>query len=96
MISYLICFDISDDATRAKIARTLEQYGIRVQYSVFQCHFRTDAHKNHLHLKLHAITNQKKEYSAKIYFYNLSKATIAQSHDLHNRPIGMQPAYVIL
>ena len=35
---YLIAFDISDDKRLRKVANTLLNYGIRVQYSVFECH----------------------------------------------------------
>lgn len=34
---YLISYDISDTKLRNKIAKTLEGYGRRVQYSVFEC-----------------------------------------------------------
>lgn len=33
----VISYDISDDRRRNKIARLLEGYGYRVQYSVFEC-----------------------------------------------------------
>lgn len=33
----VISYDISDDRRRVKIAKTLEDYGTRVQYSVFEC-----------------------------------------------------------
>jgi CRISPR-associated protein Cas2 len=32
---YLIAYDISDDARRTRVAKKLESYGDRVQYSVF-------------------------------------------------------------
>lgn len=34
---YLVCFDIVDDSTRAKVAKALKGYGYRVQKSVFEC-----------------------------------------------------------
>jgi CRISPR-associated protein Cas2 len=33
----VVAYDIEDDRRRARIARTLEGYGERVQYSVFEC-----------------------------------------------------------
>lgn len=33
---YLITYDISKDKTRAKVSKLLEDYGKRVQYSVFE------------------------------------------------------------
>lgn len=34
---YAIAYDIADDRNRNKVAKTLEGYGKRVQYSVFEC-----------------------------------------------------------
>lgn len=34
---YLISYDIRDDKRRTKIMKTLEDFGHRVQYSVFEC-----------------------------------------------------------
>lgn len=33
---YVICYDISDDRRRMRVARTLEKLGVRVQGSVFE------------------------------------------------------------
>ncbi|MBD1389284.1 CRISPR-associated endonuclease Cas2 [Neiella sp. HB171785] len=33
----MVCYDISDNKTRRAVERTLKNYGIRVQYSVFEC-----------------------------------------------------------
>lgn len=34
---YLISYDIPDDRRRVRVAKTLKDYGDRVQYSVFEC-----------------------------------------------------------
>lgn len=34
---YLVSYDISSDRRRNRIARKLENYGKRIQYSVFEC-----------------------------------------------------------
>ncbi|TVQ98048.1 MAG: CRISPR-associated endonuclease Cas2 [Desulfovibrionales bacterium] len=34
---YLVCFDISDDPTRARVVKVLKGHGYRVQKSVFEC-----------------------------------------------------------
>lgn len=34
---YLVCYDISDPKRLRRIAKTLESYGTRIQYSVFEC-----------------------------------------------------------
>ena len=33
---FIICYDITDDSLRAKIVKILEDYGERIQYSVFE------------------------------------------------------------
>ncbi|MBM9521303.1 CRISPR-associated endonuclease Cas2 [Desulforhopalus vacuolatus] len=39
---YLICFDISDDKRLRKVAREMENFGLRVQRSIFECHLDED------------------------------------------------------
>ncbi len=34
---FMICFDISDERRLAKVSDTMENYGCRVQRSVFEC-----------------------------------------------------------
>lgn len=34
---YLVCFDISDDRVRTRVAKALKGFGHRVQKSVFEC-----------------------------------------------------------
>ena len=34
---YLVCYDISNDRMRSRIEKNLEDYGKRVQKSVFEC-----------------------------------------------------------
>ena len=34
---YVVSYDISDDRRRTRIAKTLLDFGSRVQYSVFEC-----------------------------------------------------------
>lgn len=34
---YIVSYDITNDRCRNKIAKELENYGLRVQYSVFEC-----------------------------------------------------------
>lgn len=34
----LVCYDISEDRRRLRVGSELENFGCRVQYSVFECH----------------------------------------------------------
>jgi CRISPR-associated protein Cas2 len=36
-IRYLVSYDISDPKRLRKVARSLEGFGVRLQYSVFEC-----------------------------------------------------------
>jgi CRISPR-associated protein Cas2 len=38
----LIAYDIADPKRLARVAKTCEDYGVRVQYSVFECHLEPD------------------------------------------------------
>ncbi len=34
---YVIAYDISDDRRRTKVAKEMENWGVRIQYSLFEC-----------------------------------------------------------
>lgn len=34
---YVVSYDITSDRLRAKVSKILEGYGVRIQYSVFEC-----------------------------------------------------------
>ena len=34
---FLVAYDIPDDGTRTEVANELENWGVRVQYSIFEC-----------------------------------------------------------
>ena len=34
---YLVCYDIADEKRLRKVARVMEDFGVRVLYSVFEC-----------------------------------------------------------
>ncbi len=63
---YLISYDISKDKLRKKIAKTLENFGKRVQYSVFEC-ILDEAKYRELHEKLVLLMAGTKEGSIRIY-----------------------------
>lgn len=65
---YLISYDISNDKRRRKIAKTIENYGKRVQYSVFECDLEKDRMK-----ELYAILaeNMKEDPDGSIRIYNI-------------------------
>jgi len=62
----IVSYDISDDRRRTKVARTLEDFGRRVQYSVFECELDAAALKR-LGDRLGRIV-ARKEDSVRFYF----------------------------
>jgi CRISPR-associated protein Cas2 len=42
---YIVTYDIPDDRRRNRLAKTLLDFGIRVQYSVFECLLEADTRK---------------------------------------------------
>ncbi len=35
---YIVCFDVSDKRRLRKVSNEIENFGVRVQHSVFECH----------------------------------------------------------
>lgn len=62
----VVSYDISDNKRRSKIAKIMEGYGYRVQYSVFECEL--DRKKlAELMQRLRPLVNKKAEESIRIY-----------------------------
>ena len=67
---YVISYDIDNDRIRNKIAKTLEDYGKRVQYSVFECDI-TGKKFDELYIKLANLMSG--EIVGSIRFYQMCK-----------------------
>lgn len=67
---YVISYDISNNKRRRKIAKLMENYGTRVQYSVFECRL-TKARYNELYGRLAELMEE--DHEGSIRFYNLCK-----------------------
>lgn len=63
----IICFDIANDRRRRQVAKILEDHGLRVQFSVFECHLKT-SELNHLKQELGAEID---EFEDHIRYYSL-------------------------
>ena len=68
---YLISYDIENNKIRNKIAKTLEDYGKRVQYSVFECHIDQERFQT-LYMKLAELMEE--EEKGNIRFYQICLA----------------------
>ncbi|SMH58438.1 MULTISPECIES: CRISPR-associated endonuclease Cas2 [Cyanophyceae] len=72
---YLVAYDISDDKRRKKIADLMEGYGVRVQYSVFECHLSPKKYKE---LKKRLSRYYKEDQGDSLRFYPISSHTLSQ------------------
>ncbi len=68
---YLISYDIESNKIRNKVAKTLEDYGKRVQYSVFECHITNERFD-----KLYGLLAElmQEEEKGNIRFYNICRS----------------------
>jgi CRISPR-associated endonuclease Cas2 len=93
---WLVCFDIQDDRSRARISRYLEKVGVRVQGSVFEVILRKESHRTRLIKSLQAILARCEEPGADIRFYKMNEQTIAQSHTLEGKAVMQFPKSIVL
>ena len=64
---YVVSYDIASDRLRNKIAKTLEGYGNRMQYSVFECRIEEKRFKQLYH-KLMTLMEGCEEGNVRIYY----------------------------
>lgn len=93
MMTFVVCYDIEDDRERLRVARCLETYGERVQYSVFEVHLRNASELNRLQMALKAIVG---DNSPDIRFYRLMADALAGSFCLNGDPVAIKPAFIII
>ncbi|AFZ47045.1 CRISPR-associated protein, Cas2 family [Cyanobacterium stanieri PCC 7202] len=74
MLFYIVVYDITDDKRRKKIADILEGYGVRVQYSVFECVLNVKQYRE-LKKKLKRVFKQEED---NLRFYPISDHTLRQ------------------
>ncbi|MCR5608718.1 MAG: CRISPR-associated endonuclease Cas2, partial [Lachnospiraceae bacterium] len=63
---YIVSYDISDNKVRNKIAKELKNYGVRVQYSVFECDINEKLYLE-LYKKMLNLVSDKDNESIRIY-----------------------------
>jgi len=71
----VVSYDISNDKRRTKVMKTLEDFGHRVQYSVFECNL-TSAQIETLKRRLRPLV---RDQSDSIRFYFLSVDDVART-----------------
>ena len=63
---FVVSYDIPDDRRRTKVCKLLKNFGLHVQYSVFECNLKPQDYQR-LRKKLKALLN-KKEDDVRFYF----------------------------
>ncbi len=86
-ILYLISYDISDDKRRNKVSEFLENYGNRVQKSVFECYIDEKTYL-HIYITLKKLINLKTD---SVRFYPLYKICIDSMEVIGNGKIFVYP-----
>ncbi len=82
-MKYVVTYDISNDKRRTKLSDLLGAYGVRVNYSVFEC----ELTKSKFEKLLYEIELKKlihKKYDS-LRFYHLCKNCIPKSFDIGER-----------
>lgn len=92
MLFYLIVYDIPDDPRRKKIAETLEGYGKRVQYSVFECVLSQPQYRE-LKKRLRKLFQTEED---NIRFYSISSHTLDTVEAWGGPPITEAPRSIIV
>ena len=63
---YVVSYDITSDRLRGRIAKTLERYGTRIQYSVFECRLGEKKYKE-MYSRLMELMSGEEEGSIRMY-----------------------------
>ena len=74
-MKWVVCFDISDDKKRKKIGDMLEEFGVRVQRSVFEIEI-TDTKLKKLLQKFEDMVDKKED---SIRFYPFHRDTVKKT-----------------
>ncbi|ABX05027.1 MAG TPA: CRISPR-associated endonuclease Cas2 [Herpetosiphon sp.] len=85
----LISYDIPHDKRRSKIAKTLENFGKRVQYSVFECQL-TDSQLADVRGRLTALVVPNED---SIRFYSLPKDAVTAMLILGHGVVTHDPSF---
>ncbi|SEH05248.1 CRISPR-associated endonuclease Cas2 [Candidatus Venteria ishoeyi] len=89
---YVVCYDITDDGIRNRIAKALLAYGERVQYSVFEIAVENADILEKVCKELREISDEDSE----IRLYRLCATCRQDSHLLDGQHIAQMPEVLIL
>ena len=78
---HLVFYDIREDERLRRVAKLMEGYGQRIQYSVFRCHL-TSTELERLRWRLTQLTDPEDS----VIIFPLCKHCAGQAHGVHNAP----------
>ena len=88
----VIAYDIADDDRRRKVSETLENYGKRVQESVFECHL-TPAQRTELQERIAGLIEPGED---NVRYYRVCQDCLAQSAAVGPVPLTTDPDYYLV
>ncbi|MBZ8181466.1 MAG: CRISPR-associated endonuclease Cas2 [Oscillatoria sp. PMC 1051.18] len=90
---WLVCYDVSNDKRRQKLAKLIEQRCQRVQYSVFECPISGDTLEKLLEKRWLKVLNLEED---SLRAYPLDKTAKEQTKVFGSPPPYEPPDYLIL
>jgi len=87
----VVTYDIASDRRRRKISELLEEYGVRVNESVFECFIKSEKVKE-MKAKVEKIANKKKDV---VLFYFLCSSCMEKIEKLGNTSIEPKIVYMV-
>ena len=88
----IIAYDIVDDDRRRKVSETLENFGVRVQESVFECHL-TPAQREEVQERLARLLEPEVD---NVRYYRVCQDCLAQSTVIGPVPLTTDPDYYLV
>jgi len=89
---YFICYDISNPKRLIKISKTLENFGLRVQYSFFQCEMK----RNQLEILRNQLLDIIDEKEDRLSIYPVCSECVKNTTSIGNGSIFLHQIYMIL
>ncbi len=89
---FVIAYDIANDDRRRRVSETLENYGTRVQESVFECHL-TGTQREELQELLEALIESAED---NVRSYRVCQDCVAQSRVVGPVPLTTDPDYYLV
>ncbi len=88
----VVAYDITDDDRRRRVSETLENYGTRVQASVFECHL-TPAQRTELQERIEGLIEPETD---NVRYYRVCQDCLAQSVVVGPVPLTTDPDYYLV